>query len=440
MTSSGERRADIIRLPAWATPVTIFIAIYGLSLTINLLFGFVHQFRATPAMLDMDEGEYFGMSGQLLGGHLDLTPRRTLGYPLTLAAIRLISDNFLFLQILVAALYSLSPAMLFLLVRRLTGSCALGGLSGLALAIWPPAIFYGTSLYSETLALPIFLLALSVLPPGNRLVDPSPARLFQAGLCGVLLAVATHVRPMYLLFTPFLLIIIAWEDRRFTVAAKRLIAAAIGFLLLIAPWSAYMSHRFHHFILVTSNGGETLGGGLNPKLLEMPSVQAARLGGGSGRISWMGPGKWLPIGANGYLTHDEMLLPYDQTDRLMRTRTMAWVKAHPVDAAYIEGRKFTYMWGIYPLRENGLKQFLFGNLPTLALLILDIAGFVLLSNVRIALVRLWVLPLFVSGIGLISWGSWRFRQPADAGLVAMGVVIMLTYWRARALKRAAATG
>jgi hypothetical protein len=34
------------------------------------------------------------------------------------------------------------------------------------------------------------------------------------------------------------------------------------------------------------------------------------------------------------------------------------------------------------------------------------------------LVRFWVLPIYVSAIALISWGSWRYRQAGDLGILA----------------------
>jgi hypothetical protein len=33
--------------------------------------------------------------------------------------------------------------------------------------------------------------------------------------------------------------------------------------------------------------------------------------------------------------------------------------------------------------------------------------------------------VFVSAVAAISWGSWRFRQPGDVGLIAFCVVCLL---------------
>jgi hypothetical protein len=65
-----------------------------------------------------------------------------------------------------------------------------------------------------------------------------------------------------------------------------------------------------------------------------------------------------------------------------------------------------------------LKLSLFGAVPTVLLLLISIGFWCWLPPLRKHYPRLWLLPLFVSGIALISWGSWRFRQAGDAGLIA----------------------
>jgi len=413
------------QLPRWLTVRTIFFLLLLVSLCVDLGFGFAYKFRLSPDQLDADELEYYKMAGQMMGGTLHLTARRTLGFPLLIATVRSINDNFLFLQAVICALFSFSAPLLFLVVRKVTRSTAAAGWSGLALALWPPVIYYGVSLYSEALALPVFLLALWALPVGSRADSTAKGiRWKQAAVAGLVLAIATQVRPMYLIMTPFIAIIIAIEEADLRVAFRRLLVVALAYVAVTLPWSIYMTERFHHPILVTSNGGETLSGGLNPKLLE-PWAERRKLVGG--RDVWVGPGKWLTPHQNGYLSGAELALPYDQQDALMRERTMAWVKANPGAAFQLEACKVFYMWGIYHLSKNGPAQLLFGNLPTLALLAIALFAFIRVPEARTALPRLWVLPFFVSAVALISWGSWRFRQPGDAGLVAFCAVCVLLY-------------
>lgn len=422
------------RLPSWATPRNIMLALFLISLVVDLGFGFLLKFRPDPSQLDADELEYYKMASGMMAGTLEFTARRTLAFPLVLAAIRSVSENFLFLQAVMTAIFSLSAPLMFLVVRKVTRSIAVAGLVALALAIWPPIVFYGVSLYSEALALPVFLLALWALPCGSRTGAPRASRdWLQAVAAGVILALATQVRPMYLIMTPFMALIVLVEEADLRIAVRRLAILAAAFTLTTLPWSAYMTTRFHHPILVTSNGGETLAGAMNPVLLEPWAQRRALVG---NRNVWVGPGKWLPVGQNGYLSKAERDLPYDQQDALLKARTMAWVKAHPGDAFRLEMAKFGYMWGVYPMMKNGPAQLLLGNLPTLALLALGLFGFVKVPVARTALVRFWILPFFVSAVAGISWGSWRFRQPGDAGLLAFTIVCLLILLAARRAARA----
>jgi 4-amino-4-deoxy-L-arabinose transferase-like glycosyltransferase len=406
-------------LPSWLTPVRIFFLLYLFSAAICLSFGLLYGFRATPAQLDQDEQEYLGMALAIAKGDPILSARRTLGFPFAIAGIRAITSNLWLVQSVLSMIFALSAPLLQMVVRRLTGSRVAGLVSGLAFAVWPTAIFYGTSLYSESVALPVVLLALYCLPIGFQ--PPARGWVLNAIVTGLLLGIATHVRPMYLLFLPFLCLIILIETGRVMAAARIAIVVLLAYAAVILPWSIYVSTTFHRPILVSSNGGETLAGGLTPALLNHNSTMKL----GSGRVTWVGPGKWLAMSDTGYLTEAENRLPYDQQDPLLRARAIEWIKAHPDQAAYLELCKLSYMWGIYPIEANGPAQLLFGNIPIVVLLVVGLAAFALRPDLRVRLARLWMPVLFVSCVALISWGSWRFRQTADAGLIAFCVVVFL---------------
>ncbi len=393
-------------------PARLFALLYALALAVTLAFGFAWRFRHGPDGLEYDEREYWDLSTRLLGGHLDLLPRRTAAFPLILAALRLATPGFTGVQVGVAALFAFAAPILFLLARRLSGGNAAGLAAGAAFALWPPTTFYGATLYSEPVALPLFLLALWLRPVGGR--GPAPRAAFGAGL---VLALATQVRTMYLLFLPFLVLALLVEARWRPVALARCGWALAGFAVVTAPWSAYMTARFGHPILVTANGGETLSGGLGPRLFELDRQSRTLT---SDRSTWIGPGKWLPITASGYLSPAELAhLPYDRQDALLKRRALAWAAAHPADALRLEGCKLLYMWGALRIGDNGAAQLLFGGVPILLLLAAAAAALARAPWLWARAPRLWLVPVFVSGVALISWGSWRFRQPADAALIAL---------------------
>jgi hypothetical protein len=70
-------------------------------------------------------------------------------------------------------------------------------------------------------------------------------------------------------------------------------------------------------------------------------------------------------------------------------------------------------------------------LPILALLAVALVLGLRTPGRSLGLARLWILPLFTSAVCLISWGSWRFRQPADAALLAFCVIASGTAQRGK---------
>jgi 4-amino-4-deoxy-L-arabinose transferase-like glycosyltransferase len=258
------------------------------------------------------------------------------------------------------------------------------------------------------------------VPAGSRLTSERSSWK-TALLAGIVLGLAAHIRPMYQLYLPILSIVVFVEERSIPTAFKRFLIIVAGFSLIVLPWSAYMTTRFDRVIVLTSNGGETLSGGLTPKLLEPTGITTIT---GGGRTAWVGPGKWVTLDQSGYLSAKELTLPYDQLDSLLRERTIKWISENPGKALQLEFYKLAYMWGVYSPVPNGLSQTLFGSIPAAMLLLFSIACVLFRPDDRVQLVRLWTLALFVSGIALISWGSWRFRQPADAGLLAFSVICL----------------
>ena len=143
---------------------------------------------------------------------------------------------------------------------------------------------------------------------------------------------------------------------------------------------------------------------------------------------------------NCYLSPAERRLPYFENDTLLRKRAVNWVFQNPKDAAYIQLRKLTYMWGVYPIVENDARQVLFGNVPILFILVVAALLFLSTPGLRTRLARLWLPAVFVSGVALISWGSWRFRQPADPGLLAFVVCGLWLRWAFRTKYRCSSRG
>jgi hypothetical protein len=261
---------------------------------------------------------------------------------------------------------------------------------------------------------------LILLPRGSLLTVSAPMGWLRHFLPGLLLGVCMLIRPMYLLFSPFAVAILFLEERQWIAAMRRSAYLGAGCLLIVLPWSTYVSLKAGTPLLISANGGETLSGGLNPVLIDQGYQFYSAP---NGRQVWFGPGNWLNESESGYLDSDEQNLPYAQRDILLRQRTMTWVLQNPGSALYLEGAKLLYMWGFYPF-WNGPLQSIFGNVPTIVFIMLSIMSLVRFRTHIRQLSRLWLLPIFASFVALVSWGSWRFRQPGDLGLIMLGALFL----------------
>ena len=395
-----------------------FLLIYGLSLLANL--GAIHVLHVpnTPLKLEKDALEYYDLSRHLGQSGYDLDSRRGPGHIFILAALETVArDNLVLLQQLVSIFFSLTAPLVYLLGLRIGFRRSIAAASGCLTAVWPLFISCGITLYSETTALPIFLAFLVSLPRGEMMAAFQLKSVWRWIGSGLLLGACILTRPMYMIFILFL-VPIAWsESGSFVKALYRCLLILSGTLLAISPWSLWISHHEKHFVLVSTNGGETIAGGLNANILTVAKHYITA----DGRQSWVGPGKWISGYYTSYLSEQELQLPRHLRNQILMQRTIAWMAAHPTQAFSLECHKLAYMWAIYPF-WNGTRQTLLGNIPTLLLLIFASLG---LFYGRQSIRHLAIpccLPLFVSAVALISWGSWRFREPGDVGLLLLATL------------------
>jgi hypothetical protein len=75
------------------------------------------------------------------------------------------------------------------------------------------------------------------------------------------------------------------------------------------------------------------------------------------------------------------------------------------------------------MRETA-SQVILGNLPIIICLLLAAAALIRFRRHLRELSRFWLLPVFVTLVAVISWGSWRFRQPGDVGLIVLAALLI----------------
>lgn len=130
--------------------------------------------------------------------------------------------------------------------------------TGVLAAFWPFLVQFTTILASESVFTALCLGALVAWPERGH---GATARLL---ICGLLVALATYVRPTALLIPVALAGALFLTDRNLLNAIRRLIVVYAVVVMALLPWTLRNYHHFGKPILVSTNGGPNLWMGNNP--------------------------------------------------------------------------------------------------------------------------------------------------------------------------------
>lgn len=339
-------------------------------------------------------------------GHVFRTP----GYPLVLAPLFLVAGAdppVLAARALGAILGTLSVGGVMWLAWQLLDERA-AWIAGITAAVYPEAVAMSTFVLSEAAFGPLLVLQLILWTvawrcsgAGHRLV---------AGLgTGVVAALATLMRPGWLLFTPFAIAVgLAWgpdRKRHVLVGLTILVALSLG----MAPWWIRNWVVTGRFVPTTLQTGASLYDGLNP----------AATGASDMRFVQRFSREQRQADAAGD-SADESTFEF-RLDRRMREAAITWALDHPGRVVQLMCIKFVRMWNVWPNAE------MFGNWWM---------GLVLMVGyVPVAVCGVWgvcqftrrgwpcalcLLPAVYLTIGhVIFVGSIRYRQPAMLAIIVL---------------------
>ena len=240
------------------------IIIFSLALYTRLRF----VLEMEHMQLNGDARNYDIMARQFLDkgflGYMSEEPNAyiTPGYPLFLSLIYLISgyqplSPLLQVRIIQAVIGALTCILLYLIGKQ-AGNTAIGLISGISCAVypvfaWSPSLILTETLYSF-IFFSYFYLQLIALDSGKRL---------HSFISGVLFAAAVLVRPgvFPLLIVPFLFRYLTARNLKYL----RLFGyTAAGVLITMLPWWIRNVITMGKFILLCTQGGNPLIGGVYP--------------------------------------------------------------------------------------------------------------------------------------------------------------------------------
>ena len=285
-------------------------------------------------------------------------------------------------------------------------------------AVYPNFFLYERDLLAETLAL--FLVAVALLLVFRFNDRPGPLRAVMLGAsCGLLaLTHAGQVLLIVLLLVPVLLLApgTPWRQRLTWLAISVIVAVAV-----IAPWTAYNTSRFEEPVLLSHDLGTAL---------VVSNCDAV----------YSGP----DLGYKSEPCHDTSPARLDPSgdgstrDIAMRHEATDYIRAHlgrlPLVILAREGRA----WGVFrPIQQVRFESGRGTRPPVMglgfaaywALSIAAVGGVIILRRRHIPVYPLMA-PILTAVIGIaLTYGSVRYRTPADVPIVLLAAVAI-----ARALR------
>jgi hypothetical protein len=391
-------------------------SIFGIAALARLL-----AVVSIPWQPSFDDAWYFRTARELAAGrgYLDDDGKATAyfpaGYSLTLGALlRVLGSSFVAAQLVNVAFSMATMYCVYRIALRVGAEQKLAGVAAAFFGFLPNQIVSCCVTMSEitfTFALTLAVL-LALQPIWER-------KLAWALLVGAVFGWATLIRPQAVLLPVLLVPLISYLGRRehggWAQMSARVALVMLGLIATVGPWT-YRNYRvFDTFVLVSTNGGENLLIGNNPKAV--------------GRYS--APVDVFPREV------DVWKLPELERDRLGRRLAHDYLRANPVQALLRLPKKLWYMyrsdlgvtnwiWDLHGPRRT-LAYYLAQGLTQLGYLVVLGFGFSWLAlglsrppqevGPRLLLGVVACIVIYFSAITLVFFGDSRFHQPLMPFLV-----------------------
>jgi 4-amino-4-deoxy-L-arabinose transferase-like glycosyltransferase len=305
--------------------------------------------------------------------------------------------------------------MAYRIASLLTGNRQAGLWAALLLAIWPSSIHYTGLAASEPLSLALFTAVFWTYLEADRRAGNASAFAW-AGVCGLLIGFGALVKPQMQMFP--VLLFLAWlaSPGRKAAKAAHIAIALLAMLCAIAPWSYRNYKLFHHFLAISSNGGDVFYRANNP----------------------LATGDFTPVGERSL---DPYLDDELEWNRMGFAWGKEWIRSHPVAFVKLSFQKVAHFLGddasgaYWTLQRGHGKQgagylawVIFSDAFWVGIWILALAGVAKFRSVIADSdhygLMLWMALFFVTAHSIFESHS-RYHQPMLgllAVLAALGLV------------------
>ena len=345
---------------------------------------------------------------------------RTPGYPLLLAGLFLCVDGeppVMWARFMGAVLGTFAVGgVIWLTQQRFDAPAAV--LAGVLAAIYPGAIGMSVFVLSEAPFCPLMLGQLGCWTAASR--EANLRRTVSWGLlAGVAAGLATLVRPSWLFFTPFAVVV----SLVFDPARRRQLSIGVVMLatcaLVMSPWWIRNNHVYQRFIPTTLQVGASLYDGLNPHAT------------GASNMDFVNHFYDEQLKADADSDSPLQGTFEERLDRRMRDASLSWARSHPIRTGQLMAVKLARMWSPWPsaqeLRGGWLAPLIMlGYAP---LMLLAIWGAVRYARTGWPAVLCLLPAFYFTGLHTIFVGSIRYRQPAMLPLIVLAAAAVLCWTR-----------
>jgi len=406
-------------VPTRCAPLARFGPFFvALLLAVTQLAGMIYAVSLGDSLRYLDEREYIAIARHLVSGQgytsdgLTPTAYRAPGYPLVLAALTALGLDVVGLRITNFALLAGALWLLYHLLRR--EGFGLAGLLAPILLLGYPAIFYTAgTLYPQTLAMTLLLLALVLATDRAH-----PWR--GAILGGLAFGYAILVVPTFALKLPFFALATLLYRRRgwpgwrglWRALGPPALLCAVALSLLL-PWAARNAVTLGSFVPLTTNSGYNflLGNSENTRPNAGVNIDISR--------------------------YEQAAAPLSEVarDTYFRDAARDWALAHPGRTIVLYAEKalnyFNYRNDLYVTTESSRRNDLlllltYGPLLALFALRLLLARKVPLAALEWLCVGLYLVNPFLDALATTRI---RYRLPFDALLIIVAAVCLEVLWR-----------
>jgi len=436
--------------PRWFNPALVLILFVALAL--RLAAGVWWQSRLPAGdQFGMPDSETYWALGRTIaeGKPYQLGPHkqvfRTPGYPALLAPLFLIfgreppagwafAESAFLSTAAVAAVYGLTRS----LFDRRTGLVA----SGIA-AVYPGAISEGALVLSEAPFGPLMIVGLGLWGMAWR-SEPRRRRLMLAVAAGITSGLAALMRPSWLLFVPFaLMIALIFDSRRLRQLGTGL-AVAAGLVLVMIPWWLRNWRVTGAFVPTTLQVGPSLYDGLNPaadgssnmeiiyafesaELREdrrdhMTSKQVDIFSDLVSQFGHFFNTRFKPSGVQGLAKHPKPEYIFDQ---FFRGEAIDWAMKDPLWTAELSAIKFRRLWNPWPnepkLQSVWLKIMVAATY--LPLLFLSLWGIARYGFRGWPFALCWLPAVYFTLLHMVFVASIRYREPAMIVMIPLAAAV-----------------